>query len=381
MLHGLPYRHAAARLDEVALVYDEGEGPAPVGHDALERFKYLAIILGTDFGSIISLGIGPIVMASIILQLLTMLFKVNIPKIIVLVGTFSLAMAFAGNDLVNFIGVPLAGLESYKEWVASGADPDGLLMTSLATKVKTPTIFLLGAGIIMALALWTSKKARTVTKTELSLSKQDEGSEMFESSSAIARSMVRIGLQFSNTANFIFPNRLLKWLDSRFDSNESDLLHKEADMSFDILRASINLVVAGVLIAYGTSQKLPLSTTYVTFMVSMGTSLADRAWGRASAVYRITGVMIVITGWFFTAMAAFTSAFLIALFINWAGMWAIGTMVIIVSYLLFRSYRLHGKRSSIKEESLAPLDASTPRFSTTRFFTLPSRLIRSSSQK
>ncbi len=287
---------------------------------------------------------------TIILQVLTMLFKVNIPKIIVLVGTFSLAMAFAGNDLVNFIGVPLAGLESYKEWVASGADPDGLLMSSLAAKVKTPTIFLLGAGIIMALALWTSKKARTVTKTELSLSKQDEGSEMFESSSALARAMVRSGVQLSNTVKFIFPNRLLKWLDSRFDSNESDLLHKETDMSFDILRASINLVVAGVLIAYGTSQKLPLSTTYVTFMVSMGTSLADRAWGRESAVYRITGVMVVITGWFFTAMAAFTSAFLIALFINWAGMWAIGTMVILVSYLLFRSYRLHGKRSSIKEE-------------------------------
>ncbi len=287
---------------------------------------------------------------TIILQLLVLLFKVNIPKIIVLVGTFSLAMAFAGNDLVNFIGVPLAGLESYKEWVASGTDPDGLLMSSLAAKVKTPTVFLLGAGIIMALALWTSKKARTVTKTELSLSKQDEGSEMFESSSILARSMVRLSVQLSNTIKFIFPNKLLKWLDSRFDSKESDLLHKEADMSFDILRASINLVVAGLLIAYGTSQKLPLSTTYVTFMVSMGTSLADRAWGRESAVYRITGVMIVITGWFFTALAAFTSAFLIAIFINWAGIWAIGSMVILVSYLLFRSYKLHGKRSSQKEE-------------------------------
>jgi phosphate/sulfate permease len=289
---------------------------------------------------------------SVLLQVLLLFFKVNIPKIIVLVGTFSLAMAFAGNDLVNFIGVPLAGLESYKGWVASGADPNGLLMSSLAAKVKTPTIFLLGAGIIMALALWTSKKARTVTKTELSLSKQDEGSEMFESSSPLARALVRMTVQLSNAAKFIVPNRVISWLDSRFDSQESDLLHKESDMSFDVLRASINLVVAGVLIAYGTSQKLPLSTTYVTFMVSMGTSMADRAWGRESAVYRITGVMVVITGWFFTALAAFTSAFLIALFINWAGIWAIGTMVLLVSYLLFRSFRLHGKRSAEKEEKI-----------------------------
>ena len=287
---------------------------------------------------------------TILLQILTILFSVNIPKIIVLVGTFSLAMAFAGNDLVNFVGVPLAGLESYKEWLSSGADPDGLLMSSLAAKVKTPTIFLLGAGIIMALALWTSKKARTVTKTELSLSRQNEGSEMFESSSALARSMVRTSMQISNAVKFILPNSLLNWLDSRFDSEESDLLQKEADMSFDILRASINLVVAGVLIAFGTSHKLPLSTTYVTFMVSMGTSLADRAWGRESAVYRITGVMVVITGWFFTAMAAFTSAFIIALFINWAGIWAIASMVVLVSYLLYRSYRLHGRRSSQKVE-------------------------------
>ncbi|MCD4769221.1 MAG: inorganic phosphate transporter [Bacteroidales bacterium] len=285
---------------------------------------------------------------SLFLQILLLLFRVNIPKIIVLVGTFSLAMAFAGNDLVNFIGVPLAGMESFKEWIASGSDPDALLMSSLAAKVKTPTLFLLGAGIIMAIALWTSKKARSVTKTELSLSRQEEGTEKYDSS-ALARSLVRSGVQFSNFFKILLPDRALKWIDSRFDSKKSDKLKVEEDMSFDLLRASINLVVAGVLIAYGTSQKLPLSTTYVTFMVSMGTSLADRAWGRESAVYRITGVMVVITGWFFTALAAFTSAFLIALFINWGGMYAIGVMAIVVIYFLTRSYKLHTRRKNESE--------------------------------
>ncbi len=299
---------------------------------------------------------------SLFLQILLLLFRINIPKIIVLVGTFSLAMAFAGNDLVNFIGVPLAGLESFKEWIASGSDPDALLMSSLSAKVKTPTLFLLGAGIIMAIALWTSKKARTVTKTELSLSRQDEGTEMFQSSAA-ARSLVRSSIQFSNFFKVLLPQRTLKWIDSRFDPKESDKLKDEKDISFDLLRASINLVVAGVLIAYGTSQKLPLSTTYVTFMVAMGTSLSDRAWGRESAVYRITGVMVVITGWFFTAMAAFTSAFLIALFINWGGMYAIGAMTVLVIYLLTRSYKLHTRRKNEsetkeKETSFSDIDSN-----------------------
>ncbi|MDX2413932.1 MAG: inorganic phosphate transporter [Bacteroidales bacterium] len=292
---------------------------------------------------------------AIALQVLSMLFKINIPKIIVLVGTFSLAMAFAGNDLVNFIGVPLAGMESFKEWMASGESPDGLLMNSLAAKVKTPTIFLLGAGIIMALALWTSKKSRTVTKTELNLSKQDESTEMFHSS-GIARSMVRMSIQISSFFKFIIPRRVTTWLDSRFDSSQSDQLNHDDDMMFDLLRASINLVVAGVLIALGTSLKLPLSTTYVTFMVSMGTSLADRAWGRDTAVYRITGVMVVITGWFMTAMAAFSSAFLIALFINWAGMWAIFALALFVSYMLFRSFKLHKKRSLESEEKMKSIE-------------------------
>jgi phosphate/sulfate permease len=285
----------------------------------------------------------------ILLQILSWLFTINIPRIIVLVGTFSLAMAFAGNDLVNFIGVPLAGFESYKEWVASGVDPDTLSMTALASKVKTPTIFLLGAGITMALALWLSKKARTVTKTELSLAKQDEGSEMFESS-VLARSIVRMGTNFSGIISVIIPAKALSWIEGRFDLSEVRKGAKGDASQFDLLRASINLVVSGILIAYGTSQKLPLSTTYVTFMVAMGTSLADKAWGRESAVYRITGVIVVIGGWFFTAFAAFTVAFLVALFINWGGIWAIGIMALFVIYMLFRSYKIHTARSTKSDE-------------------------------
>jgi phosphate/sulfate permease len=287
---------------------------------------------------------------TIILQLLNLLFKINIPKIIVLVGTFSLAMAFAGNDLVNFIGVPLAGFESYKAWMASGISPDTLPMTALAAKVQTPTLFLLAAGIVMALALWLSKKSRTVTKTEISLARQDqEENEMFESSS-LARSLVRMTTNMSGFLNVLVPVRAARWIDSRFDTSFIKKPAKGEDASFDLLRASINLVVSGILIAYGTSHKLPLSTTYVTFMVAMGTSLADRAWGRESAVYRITGVMVVIGGWFFTALAAFSASFLIALFINWGGVWAIGVMALIVIYMLFRSYRIHNSRELKSEE-------------------------------
>lgn len=286
---------------------------------------------------------------TIILQFMSWIFDINIPRIIVLVGTFSLAMAFAGNDLVNFIGVPLAGFESYKEWVVSGTDPGALPMTALASKVKTPTAFLLGAGIVMVLALWLSKKARTVTKTEISLARQDEGSEMFESS-VLARSLVRMSTQFSNIVKVLLPQKALDWIDGRFDTSAISKPQKGEEASFDLLRASINLVVSGILIAYGTSQKLPLSTTYVTFMVAMGTSLSDRAWGRESAVYRITGVMVVIGGWFFTALAAFTVSFMIAIFINWGGIWAIGIMALLVIYMLYRSYKIHGERKNKSDE-------------------------------
>ena len=294
---------------------------------------------------------------TLILQLLIWLFKINIPRIIVLVGTFSLAMAFAGNDLINFIGVPLAGFESFKAWMASGVSPEELPMTALAGQIKTPTIFLLAAGVIMAFALWFSKKSRTVTKTEINLARQDEGSEMFRSL-GIARSLVRTGNSVSMLFSKMLPRKTADWLNSRFSTRPQAKKSAEDDASFDQLRASINMVVAGILIAFGTSLKLPLSTTYVTFMVAMGTSLSDRAWGRESAVYRISGVMVVITGWFFTAMAAFTAAFLIALFINWAGLAAIIIIVALILAILFSSYRTHKNRTKRSEDEEAEVKAT-----------------------
>jgi len=294
---------------------------------------------------------------TLILQLLIWLFKINIPRIIVLVGTFSLAMAFAGNDLINFIGVPLAGFESFKAWMASGISPEELPMTALAGQIKTPTIFLLAAGVIMAFALWFSKKSRTVTKTEISLARQDEGSEMFKSL-GIARSLVRTGNSVSLLFSRMLPRKTADWLNSRFSTRQQAKKSAEDDASFDQLRASINMVVAGILIAFGTSLKLPLSTTYVTFMVAMGTSLSDRAWGRESAVYRISGVMVVITGWFFTAMAAFTVAFLLALFINWAGLAAIIIIIVLILGILFSSYRTHKNRTKKAEDEEAEVKAT-----------------------
>jgi len=244
---------------------------------------------------------------AIILQLAKMLFKLDILKLIVFVGTFALAMAFAGNDLVNFIGVPLAGYNSYEIWVASGAEPTALLMDGLAGKVPTPTFLLLLAGVVMVITLWTSKKARSVVKTSLDLGRQKEGYERF-SSYAVSRSIVR---GFANTANFvnsIMPSGIRSGLIKQFD--ESHFVEKQKHLgndapAFDMLRASVTLVVASILISIGTNLKLPLSTTYVTFMVFMGTSLADGAWGRESAVYRVSGVLSVIGGWFFTAFSAF----------------------------------------------------------------------------
>lgn len=281
---------------------------------------------------------------SILLQLLNWLFKLNILKLIVLVGTFALAMAFAGNDLVNFIGVPLAGLESYKAFIANpGADPDMFLMGSLQGKVLTPTLYLLFAGVIMVLTLWLSKKARGVVKTTLDLSRQDEGDERF-GSSAISRSLVRSSLNFGKATSFIVPQKLKTAIDKQFDQAQATVYEGEDAPAFDMLRASVNLVVASILIAFATSLKLPLSTTYVTFMVAMGTSLADKAWGRESAVYRITGVLSVIGGWFFTALSAFTVAFILAIFFSWGGIYAIAFMAIIAGVVIFRTHLIHKKR-------------------------------------
>lgn len=286
-------------------------------------------------------------------------FKVNVFKVIVLMGTFALALAFAGNDLVNFIGVPLAGYSSFMDYTANGqaAGADGYLMTSLLGPAKTPWYFLFGSGVVMVYALATSKKAHNVIKTSVDLARQDEGEENF-GSTPIARTLVRFSLTMANGISKIVPEGTKRWIDSRFRKDEAIIADGAA---FDLVRASINLVLAGLLIALGTSLKLPLSTTYVTFMVAMGTSLADRAWGRDSAVFRITGVLSVIGGWFITAGAAFTICFFVALIIYYGGTTAIVLLIALAVFMLIRSQVMYKKRKEKEKgnETLKQLLTST----------------------
>lgn len=272
---------------------------------------------------------------TILMQLLHFL-HVNVLKVIVLMGTFSLAMAFAGNDLVNFIGVPLSGLASYQDYVANGGgDADGFLMGSLNSAADTPVYFLIGAGAIMVVSLATSKKARNVTKTEIGLGSQQGGDEMF-GSSRIARRLVRWTLSVLAWVRRVTPLRVRQWFARRFNVDETIMDHGAA---FDLIRGSVNLVLAAALIALGTSLKLPLSTTFVTFMVAMGTSLADRSWGRESAVFRITGVISVIGGWFITAGAAFIGAGVIVALMHFGGQWVMLLIAVLTIVLIIRSNR------------------------------------------
>lgn len=288
----------------------------------------------------------------LIMQMLYSFFKVNVLKVIVIIGTFALAMAFAGNDLVNFIGVPLAGLASYTKFVAEGQDlgMTEFMMNGLAKKEQTNILFLLIAGLVMVITLWLSKKAKSVVKTTLNLSDQDSVNERFESSS-IARSMVRSAINFNKGLSKVLPKRIINGVNNRFDTstfNSTD--NKEAKVSFDLVRASVNLVVASILIAIGTSLKLPLSTTYVTFMVAMGTSLADGAWDRESAVYRITGVITVIGGWFFTALSAFTVAFLVAVLLFKTFVWGVFIMAALALFVIYRTHLIHKKKEESEKE-------------------------------
>ena len=278
---------------------------------------------------------------TLLMQILHWL-KVNIFKVVVLLGTFALALAFAGNDLVNFIGVPLAGYSSFIDYTTNGmaAGPNDFLMSSLLGPAKTPWYFLIGAGAIMVYALCTSKKAHNVIKTSVDLSRQDEGEETF-GSTPIARTLVRISMTLANGVSEIVPEGTKKWINTRFRKDEAIIADGAA---FDLVRASVNLVLAGLLIALGTSLKLPLSTTYVTFMVAMGTSLADRAWGRDSAVYRITGVLSVIGGWFLTAGAAFTICFFVAMIIYFGGTIAIIALIALAVLSLIRSPVIYKKK-------------------------------------
>lgn len=310
---------------------------------------------GTEFVKFVRANTDMIVLGcmvgfTILMQILHML-KVNVFKVIILMGTFALAMAFAGNDLVNFIGVPLAGYSSYMDLMAQGGTttPDTFLMTSLLEPAKTPWYFLIGSGVVMVVALMTSKKAHNVVKTSLDLSRQSDGDENF-GTSPVARVLVRTCTNAAMVISSIVPTPVKTWIDKRFDSSQIII---EDKASFDLVRAAVNVVLSGLLIAVGTSLKLPLSTTYVTFIVAMGTSLADRAWGRESAVFRITGVLSVIGGWFITAGAAFTICFIVAILIHIGGIPAIVGMIALAVYSLIRSqleYKKKLKKEALKEE-------------------------------
>lgn len=269
--------------------------------------------------------------------------KVNVFKILVLTGTFALAMAFAGNDLVNFIGVPLAGYSSFQDYSANaGGDAAGYMMDSLNGPAHTPVLFLIAAGLIMVISLATSKKAFNVVKTSVDLARQDAGDEMF-GSSKMARVLVRFSTNTASALSELVPNGVKRWFAKRFD-NENVVLPQGA--AFDEIRATVNLVVSSLLIALGTSLTLPLSTTYVTFMVAMGSSLADKAWGRESAVFRITGVISVIGGWFITAGAAFILCFFVALAMSLGGLTMASILIALSIVLLVRSNIKYKKKQA-----------------------------------
>ena len=288
---------------------------------------------------------GSFVSWSIISQLLIQVFKVNILKLIIGIGTFSLAMAFSGNDLVNFVGVPIAAWNSYQAWEVSGVAADAFSMGFLAKNVPSNVWLLLIAGLVMVITLWTSSKAQNVIKTGIDLSRQGEGHEKFQPN-PLSRIVVRISMSINAGISYFVPQTTLAYIDSKFQKPIIALPKDKTYQlpAFDLVRAAVNLIVAGILISIATSMKLPLSTTYVTFMVAMGTSLADRAWGRESAVYRVAGVLNVIGGWFLTAITAFIAAAVIAYLISW-DMVMIPILLVLVAFLIARNTLIHRNKS------------------------------------
>ena len=301
--------------------------------------KYQFLILGANF-----------IFFTVLSQILIKFFKINILRVIIIIGTFALALAFAGNDLVNFIGVPIAAFNSYEIFNGSGVSGDTFMMGALANdEIVAPFYFLLLAGIVMVITLWTSKKAKSVIETGVNLSRQGDGVEKF-SPNAASRVIVRLGVNIGQGINLFLPKSLQIKIDNRFvNVNKSNKKSKD-EPAFDMVRASVNLIVASILIAIGTSMKLPLSTTYVTFMVAMGTSFADRAWDRESAVYRIAGVFKVIGGWFFTAIVAFVLALIIAYILKIGEVFAFVGLLLMLAIMLYRSSRKHKEKVAIEEE-------------------------------
>ena len=299
----------------------------------------------------LSIIAGSFLLWTIISQVFIKVFNLNVLKLIIGIGTFSLAMAFSGNDLVNFIGVPIAAWNSYEAWSVSGVEANAFSMEILAKKVPSNVWLLLIAGGIMVVTLWTSSKARNVIKTGIDLSRQGEGHEKFQPN-PLSRLVVRASMGINTGITYIFPAKTIAFVNSKFQKPVIELTKdKTYELpAFDMVRASVNLIVAGILISIATSLKLPLSTTYVTFMVAMGTSLADRAWGRESAVYRVAGVINVVGGWFLTAITAFLAAALVAYLISW-DMVMIPVLLVLVAFLIGRNTIIHRKKSKeIKEQ-------------------------------
>ena len=299
----------------------------------------------------LSIIAGSFLLWTIISQVFIKFFNLNVLKLIIGIGTFSLAMAFSGNDLVNFIGVPIAAWNSYEAWSISGVEANAFSMEILAKKVPSNVWLLLIAGGIMVVTLWTSSKARNVIKTGIDLSRQGEGHEKFQPN-PLSRLVVRASMGINAGLTYVLPAKTIAFVDSKFQKPVIELpKDKTYELpAFDMVRASVNLIVAGILISIATSLKLPLSTTYVTFMVAMGTSLADRAWGRESAVYRVAGVINVVGGWFLTAITAFLAAALVAYLISW-DMVMIPVLLVVVAFLIGRNTIIHKKKSKeVKEQ-------------------------------
>ena len=338
---------------------------------AITYFIFIKGLKGTDYyeeidhlieGRTTLIVLASLVVWSLLSYILMTVVKMNIYKLIIIVGTFALALAFAGNDLVNFIGVPIAAWQSYEAWMASGVPAEEFSMGALGKKVDTPTLFLVVAGLIMVATLWLSSKARTVVKTSLDLSSQEDIKEKFEPH-FLSRVLVKTSLMISQYTATVIPDSLQQRIGRQFEKPVIKLSKKRKHElpAFDMVRAAVNLMVASVLISLATSMKLPLSTTYVTFMVAMGTSLADKAWGTESAVYRVAGVLNVIGGWFFTALAAFAASGMVAYLIHLGGPVMIAVFLLLAILLLIRNYLKHVGKSHEEraEDRLSKAESSS----------------------